>query len=106
VQQSGRIATLYFSADFEIAVWVTQFCVIMPQINNSFECRVAEAVGKLLDHDGSFRRGGSDERMNLSAVRASVEEGRDSLLTVCNMLHKHDWHSRRMCLGNRLFDVG
>jgi len=29
VEQSGRIVTLYFSADFEIAVCVTQFCVIM-----------------------------------------------------------------------------
>ncbi len=31
VQQSGRIVTWYFSAAFEIAVWVTQFCVIIPQ---------------------------------------------------------------------------
>lgn len=35
VQQSTKIETLYFSADLEMAVWVTQVCVIMPQINSS-----------------------------------------------------------------------
>lgn len=30
VHKSGKIATSYFSAEREIAVWVTQFCVIMP----------------------------------------------------------------------------
>ena len=35
VQQSTKIETLYFSADLEIAVCVTQFWVIMPQINSS-----------------------------------------------------------------------
>lgn len=29
VQQSTRIDALYFSADLEIAVWATQFCVII-----------------------------------------------------------------------------
>lgn len=35
VQQSTRTNTLYFSAAFEIAVCVTQFCVIIPQTSNS-----------------------------------------------------------------------
>ena len=35
VQQSARIHTLYFSAAFEIAVWVTQFWVMKPGVQVS-----------------------------------------------------------------------
>lgn len=35
VQQSGRIFTECFLAAFEIAVWVRQFCVVIPQISSS-----------------------------------------------------------------------
>ena len=56
VQQSVRIDTLYFSAEREMAVWVTQFWVIMPQTSNSltpscdsvsFERGIDEAVGEM-----------------------------------------------------------
>ncbi len=42
-----RIETWYFSADSEIAVWVTQFCVIIPHMSSSVAPLGPRGVGLL-----------------------------------------------------------
>jgi pyrimidine deaminase RibD-like protein len=48
VQQSGKIVMPYFSAALEIAVWVTQFWVIIPHTSNSVTPSLASVSSRFV----------------------------------------------------------